>query len=56
MATTFRVVALSLLDIEGTDLRGEPELSYPEALTLSCCVVGRVYRRADGGSQTLRAV
>jgi hypothetical protein len=33
MATTFRVIALSLLDIEGPDLRGEPELSYPEALT-----------------------
>lgn len=35
MATTFRVIALSSLDIEGTDVRGEPELLYPEALIVA---------------------
>ena len=32
MATTFRVAALSSLDIEGTAVGDEPELGYPEAL------------------------
>ena len=35
MASTFQVIALSSLDIEGTDIRGEPELSYPEALKVA---------------------
>jgi hypothetical protein len=35
MTTTFRVIALSSLDIEGTDVRGEPELSYPEAIKVA---------------------
>lgn len=35
MAATFQVVALSSLDPSGSDTRGEPRLSYPDALKMA---------------------
>ena len=32
MSATFQVIALSSLDIAGTDVRDEPALLYPDAL------------------------
>ena len=32
MTAKFKVIALSSLDIEGDDVKGEPELLYPDAI------------------------
>lgn len=51
MATTFHVVALSSLDIEGIDVKDKPDLLYPEALNAArdLKAQGKAFRVIPGG-------
>jgi hypothetical protein len=54
MATTYHVIALSSEDPDGADTRGEPSLSYPDALKTARELKsqGKAFRVHVGGEQS----
>jgi len=51
MPATFQVIALSSLDVDGSDVRDEPKLDYPDALKAAqeLNAQGKAFRvHADG--------